>query len=171
MSFAKSLRVIGQSLEIAKLSLFRLEGDSRSCAVQSDFMSRTADWILRYNARESDFFTVARRRSANEVSVAVKPVEFSDREIARLDVQAAKGRREFSQTEPSMKLSQLLRSVGDHLDRNSAQTFHIFWLPDAVLVDYKGRNGLTDRDKFIFGQLHELGHIGLRRRLLKSTDT
>lgn len=169
MSFARSLRVIGQSLEIAKLSLFRLEGDSRSYAVQSDSMSRTAEWILRYNAGDSDFFTVTHRGSAKAASMSIK-VEFRDEEIARLDVRAAKGRRDFSETEPTRKLSQFLRSVGDHLDRNSALTFHIFWLPDAVLVDYKGRNGLTDREKFTFGQLHELGDIGLRRRLLKSTS-
>jgi len=43
MSFAKSLRVIGQSLEIAKVLEFKLEGDGRNFMLQSDSMSRKAE--------------------------------------------------------------------------------------------------------------------------------
>jgi hypothetical protein len=53
MSHAKSLRVIGQALEVAKVFVFNLENDGRNYMVQSDSMSRTAEWMLRYAATES----------------------------------------------------------------------------------------------------------------------
>ena len=45
---ARSLRVIGQKLEVAKISQFQLEHDGEDYTITSDLMSRTAEWILRY---------------------------------------------------------------------------------------------------------------------------
>jgi hypothetical protein len=146
--------------------MFRLECTGRNYTLQSDLMSRTAEWILRYAVCESDFSPPVRQRSGAETAVAIKPVEFSDADIARLDIRAAKARRDFSQTEPSMKLSHLLRSLGDHLDQNSARAFHIFWLPDTVLLDYRRPDGLTDRRRFTLEKLRELNSSACRRRLL-----
>jgi hypothetical protein len=166
MTFAKSLRVIGQSLEIAKVSVFQLENDGQKYVVQSDSMSRTAEWILRYAVRESEFSTPTRRPPASATPLAQKPVGFSNADIARLDTREAKRRREFSQTEPSAKLSHLLRVLGDHLDKSSARTFHIFWMSEAAIVDFRRADGLTDRQRFTFEKLREFNSSACRRRLL-----
>ena len=169
MSFAKSLRVIGQSLEIAKVTVFQLESDGRNHVVQSDSMSRTAEWILRYAVREGDSSTLARRQP----TVEPKPVEFSNADIARLDAREAKRRREISasQTEPSMKLSHLLRILGEHLDKSSARKLHIFWLPDAVVIDYRRADGLTDRQRFTPEKLRQFAKSEFHRPSLPIKNT
>jgi len=178
MTYAKSLRVIGQALELAKVFSFNLESDGRNYMVQSDSMSRTAEWILRYATSESDFSVLAGVRSEANTPVKPKPMEakpaglnpvsFSNADIARLEAREAKRRRDFSnsQAEPSTKLSQLLRTLGDHLDRNSARTFHIFWMPDSVVVDYRRADGLTDRQRFTPEKLLQFNNSGLRRTLI-----
>jgi hypothetical protein len=173
MTFAKSLRVIGQSLEVAKVLEFKLEGDGRNFMVQSDSMSRTAEWMLRYAGRENDISPLAGRRSASDIPLELKPVEFSDADIARLNAREAQRRREFStaRTELSTtKLSQLLRILGDHLDRSSARTFHIFWMRDSIVVDYRRTDGLAERQRFTTEKLLQSGHSGQRRLSLTSKN-
>ena len=170
MNHAKSLRVIGQALEVAKVSMFNLESDGRNYMVQSDSMSRTGEWMLRYAVTESDFSTLSGRRSTADTalkpnSVELKPVVFNNADIARLDARETKRRRDISssQAELSTNLSQLLRTLGDHLDRSSARTFHIFWMPDSIVVDYRRADGLTDRQRFMPEKLAQFNNSGLRR--------
>ena len=170
MNHAKSLRVIGQALEVAKVSMFNLESDGRSYMVQSDSMSRTGEWMLRYAVTESDFSTLSGRRSTADTAlkpnyVELKPVVFNNADIARLEARETKRRRDFSnsQAELSTNLSQLLRTLGDHLDRSSARTFHIFWMPDSIVVDYRRADGLTDRQRFTPEKLLQFNNSGLRR--------
>jgi hypothetical protein len=172
MNHAKSLRVIGQALEVAKVFVFNLESDGRNYMVQSDSMSRTGEWMLRYAATESEFSALSGRRSAADTavksnSVEPKPVAFNNADIARLDAREAKRRRDFSNPQAELpKLSQLLRTLGDHLDRSSARTFHIFWMPDSVIVDYRRPDGLTDRQRFTPENLLQFSNNGLRRTLI-----
>ena len=177
MKHAKSLRVIGQALEVAKVFVFNLESDGRNYMVQSDSMSRTGEWMLRYAATESEFSALSGRRSAVDTavksnSVELKPVAFNNADIARLDAREAKRRRDFSnsQAELSTNLSQLLRTLGDHLDKSSARTFHIFWMPDSIVVDCRRADGLTDRQRFTPEKLLQFNNSGLRRTLIENKN-
>lgn len=162
MRYAQSLRVIGQTLEVAKVSSFTLEGDSQNCRLQSDSMSRTAEWMIRYVAEENDSPTTADRRAPDgrAKSAELKPVRFSDAALARLNEREAKRRGSLARHEEEMsgKLSQLLRTLGEHLDRNSARTFHIFWMRDTIILDYQRSDGLTDRQRFTAEKLIEFGN-------------
>jgi hypothetical protein len=163
MTHAKSLRVIGQTLEVARVFVFNLESDGRNYVIQSDSMSRTAEWILRYAASESDYSTV--RQSKASAPVGLKPVVFSNEDLARRNAREAKRRRELTpRAEPSTKLSHLLRTLGDHLDRSSARTFHIFWTPESVVVDYRRSDGLTDRHRFTLARLSQIGNSEFAER-------
>src|SRR6266498_2165655 len=53
----------------------------------------------------------------------------------------------------SKLLSQLLRTLGDHLDRTDVRTFHISWTPDSVYIDCQGPDGQRDRRTFTAEQL------------------
>src|SRR6266545_2976853 len=69
-----------------------------------------------------------------------------------------------SQTQGSSKLSQLVRSLGDHLDRTEVSSFHILWTPDSVSVDYQESDGQSDSRTFTAEKLQQLGlHIRFRR--------
>jgi hypothetical protein len=145
MSHAKSLRVIGQKLDLAKVSVFELEHDGENYIVTSDSMARTAEWILRY-ATSEDFALF--RRAATKTPLEVKPVVFTKSDLTRLDNREVRRRRDVAQLEPQLKLSHLLRTLGDHLDTNRARTFSVSWTTNSVIVDYKNSGGLTDRLRF-----------------------
>ena len=57
----------------------------------------------------------------------------------------SKRRREPLPVQPATKLSQLLRIMGAHLDKNAARTFAIFWTATSVVVDYRRAGGYADR--------------------------
>jgi hypothetical protein len=145
MLHAKSLRVIGQKLDLARISLFEVEHDGENYTITSDLMGRTAEWILRY-ATSEDFAPF--RRGTTKSPLATKPVVFTEADLARLDKAEARRRRDFSESQPQIKLPHLLRTLGDHLDKNRARTFSISWTPNSVIVDYKQSGGLTDRLRF-----------------------
>ena len=119
MNYAKSLRVIGQSLEVARVTTFELEKDGQDYLVRSDSLSETSEWILRNAVGESNFTQQSSRRSTIN-----HPLRFTPYNISRLDSHEQKQRQKHSssQTQGSRKLSQLLRSLGVTLtERQSAR--------------------------------------------------
>ena len=159
MAYAKSLRVIGQSLEVARVTTFELEKDGQDYLVQSDSLTRTGEWILRQAIGERDLIA--------QSSVTVnRPLRFTQLVISRLDSTGQRQRRNHasSQTQASNKLSQLLRSLGDHLDRTAVSAFHVSWNADSVCVDYQEPDGQSDSRTFTPEKLQQLGlHIRFRR--------
>ena len=161
MAHAKSLRVIGQSLEAARVDAFELKNNEQSYVVESDSLSQNGEWILR-NALSEDGFSQQRDRQ----SALNRSLRFSPIDISRLDAQAQKNRRNqsFLQSQVSNKLSQLLRTLGDHLDRSEASSFHISWTPVSVFVDFQGQGGESEFRTFSPEKLHQLGsHTRFRR--------
>jgi hypothetical protein len=63
MPYAKSLRVIGQSLEVARVTTFELEKDGQDYLVRSDSLTQPGDRILRNAIGQSDFTEQSSRRS------------------------------------------------------------------------------------------------------------
>jgi hypothetical protein len=162
MSHAKCLRVIGQRLDLAKISLFELEHDGENYLVTSHAMARTAEWILRYATSED--FALPQRGA--KIRFQVKPVVFTKSDLTRLDNREVRRRRDVSQSEPQVKLSHLLRTLGDHLDTNRARTFSVSWTPTSVIVDFKKTGGLTDRLRFAPTKLADyVGGGGFSRAL------
>ncbi len=159
MAHAKSLRVIGQSLENAKLPAFELDADGIDYVVRSDSLTRTSEWILRQ--------AIGERELIPQSSVTVnRPLRFTQLVISRLDSTAQKQRRNHasSQTQGSNKLSQLLRSLGDHIERTEVSAFRVSWKSDSVSIDYQGPDGQTDSRTFTPEKLQQLGlHIRFRR--------
>ena len=161
MAHAKSLRVIGQSLETARVAAFELKKEGQDYLVQSDSLTPTVEWILR-NLKGENALT---EQSVYQSSVC-NPFRFTLLDIPRLDSHWQKHRRNHcsSQTQVSAKLSQLLRSLGDHLDRARASFFHLSWTPDSVSVDYQAPDGQSDCRIFTCEKLRQLGlHTRFRR--------
>ena len=159
MAYAKSLRVIGQSLEVARVTTFELEKDGQDYLVQSDSLTRTGEWILRQAIGERDLIA--------QSSVTVnRPLRFTPVVISQLDSYGRKQRRNHAspQTQGSNKLSQLLRSLGDHIERTEIGAFHVSWTPHSVSINYKKPDGKTDSRTFTPEKLQQLGlHIRFRR--------
>ena len=138
MAHAESLRIIGQSLEVAKVGVFALGTDGPNYILRSGSLTETAEWILRHTLSPNDTSGQSARPSA-----ADRPVRFTPADILRLDEQAQRQRRNDSYPNPQgfSRLSQLLRALGDHLDRTEVRTFHISWTPDSISIEYQTPDG------------------------------
>ena len=160
MSHAKSLRLIGQSLEVAKLQLFELKTDGTNYVVRSDALSAATEWILRQSLSPTDVTWQSTRRSTS------RSVRFTPADILRLDDQAKKQRRPNSSPDRQThrRLSQLLRVLGDHLDRMEVYSFQISWTETSSSVEFQSTEGLGDSRSFTAEKLAQLGsHSRFRR--------
>jgi len=160
MTYAKYLRVIGQSLEVAKVPAFELKTDGPNYVVKSDSLTKTGEWILRHALSPNDISEPTARQST-----VSRSVRFSPADISRLDDQAQKQRRNNSSPpEAYVRLSQLLRALGDHLDRTKVSAFHISWTSDSVSVDFQLLDGQSDSRTFTAEKLQQLGSSSRFRR-------
>jgi hypothetical protein len=162
MSHAKSLRVIGLSLEAARIATFELEKYGPQYMVWSDSVTKADEWILRNALRENNVVSQdARHSTANRVFC------FSPADISRLDSQAQKQRRNqsFSAAPVSKLLSDCLRTLGDHFDRLQVHAFRIEWTVRSVTVDYQRVDGQRNCRTFT---AEELQHLCAHPRLLRS---
>ena len=156
MTHAKSLRVIGQSMENAKLQNFELNTDGSNYLAQSDSLDAASEWILR-----QALTPVSAREPIFDSSVRFTPAD-----ISRLDNQAEKQRKinPSPHTQAYRRLSQLLRTLGDYLDRMAVSTFHGSWASSSVVVDFHLPDGRIDFRTFAAEKLEQLGsHSRFRR--------
>jgi hypothetical protein len=164
MAYAQSLRVIGQSLDAARLVNFELENDGKSYLMRSDSLTQTSEWILRDAVRENES-TVAMGQSGT----VNRSLVFTQAVVSRLDAQGQRRRNSSSsRAEASKGISQLLRTLGDHLDRAEARAFRISWNPVSVSVDYERVNGADDSRTFSVEKLQELSS---RTKFRRSNQT
>jgi hypothetical protein len=155
MSHAKSLRVIGQSLEAARIPTFELEKHDQHYLVWIVSLAKAEGLILgdplsgKHAMPQSD-----RKPTANPLFC------FSRADISRLDAQAQKRRRNQSSSaaQLSKMLSHQLRTLGDHLD---------VWTPGFVLLDYQPVDGRRNSRIFTAEELQQLCLHGKR---LRSSD-
>ena len=159
---ARSLRVIGQKLEVTKISQFQLEHDGEKYTVTSDLMSRTAKWILHY-ATTQDTVAPDRRQATHVANLNL--VTFSKADLILLDGWEAERRRELLPVQPPTKLSHLLRIIGAYLDKNAARTFSIYWTPNSIVLDYERAAGYTDRLRLSPPTIGEAIGGGFRRAI------
>jgi hypothetical protein len=169
MTHAKPLRVIGQCLEVARLAEFELETDGENYIVKSAFLTKTGEWILRHALRPDDLSEQSPPQSTID-----RLVRFTPADISRLDEQAQRQRRTSSppDTQAYRKLSQLLRTLGAHLDRTAASSFRISWTSALISVDSESRDGQSDSRTFTTDKLEQLGaHLRFRRSSLTRFDS
>lgn len=160
MAHSESLRVIGQLLEAGQVDAFDLEADGQHYLVKGDSLTHVGEWVLRNAIGRLDSFEDTQRESTVSHSVL-----FSRTEIYRLDRQAQLRRgREFSQPVSHSRLSQLLRTLGDHLDRVNAGAFQISWMADSVSVFFQLLDGQSDSLTFTVDKLQRLGLSSRFRR-------
>jgi hypothetical protein len=154
MAHAKSLRVIGQSLEAAKLRTFQVETDGINYALRSNAMSAASEWIVRHAISPYGVPEQQGRQSPTDRSVCFTPTD-----ISRLDQQGQKQRgiHAAPEAERYRRLSQLLRTLGDHIDRAEANTFKISWTPSFITVDFQSKDGHGESRTFTVEKLEQLG--------------
>lgn len=126
----------------------------------SDSLTQTGEWVLRHALSRNDFSEQTPRQST-----VTRSVRFSSIDISRLDEQAQMQRRNHSSlVDPYARLSQLLRTLGDHLDGMSVSAFQISWVSDSVSVGFQLPDGQIDSRTFTAEKLQQLGLSSRFRR-------
>jgi len=154
MTHAQSLRIIGQSLQAARVTTFVVEKNGSEYLVRTNSLSPNAEWILRQATSESEF-----TKQSGKQPTANRALGFTPAAISRLESLRQQERRTPSPppTQESNKLSQLLRSLGDHLDRTEVHVFQISWDSDFVSVEFRLSDGQNDSRTFTTEKLQQLG--------------
>ncbi|HKY07682.1 MAG TPA: hypothetical protein VJQ55_05560 [Candidatus Binatia bacterium] len=157
MPHSKSLRAIGQSLESLGVVAFVMERDGRNYVVRSDSLPEVAELDAKKDLTEKvwDIGGGGRRATLIRENGSLR---YEPPYVSWLDAQGRKRRRRrFSaQATGTMKVSQLLRAVGRHLDRVEPHAFSIQWTEDSVIVDYQTADGQNLREVFPVEKLREL---------------
>jgi hypothetical protein len=158
LSYAQSLRAIGVSLEVLGISSFNLEKygeDYIARVIASEptrgksFRKRIAGilrWSHNSDKKPPDFLTYARS------------------DIIWLDNEQRSQCGKANVMPDTHKLAQVLRVIGDQLDRKEASTFTISMARDAVSVWYETSDGHQTRDNFTVENLYDFAvYMYLRR--------
>jgi len=154
MPHAKSLRVIGQSLERAGIETFEVEKHGQQYLIWTDALTEEGEWTLRNVLGRNKVLSQGARPSKDKRRAFC----FSPADISRLDAQAQKKRRKQSRpgTPPPKILSQGLRALGNHLDRMLAHAFRIEWTSGSVTLNYQRGNGQRDSRMFTAEEVQNL---------------
>jgi hypothetical protein len=157
MPHGKSLRAIGQSLESLGIIAFVMEKNGRSYIVRSDSLPEVSQLELKKDLSEKVWEAGGGTRRRTVVSKD-GALHYDGPYIAWLDAQGRrKRRRRFSaQATGTMKVSQLLRTLGKHLDRLEPHAFSIQWTNDSAIVDYELPGGETVREVLSSDKLRQL---------------
>ena len=169
MPHAKSLRAIGQSLESLGIVAFVMEKDGRNYVVRSDALPDIAEVDLKKDLTEK-VWDVGGARRASSLIREDGSLHYDVPYISWLDAQGRKRRRRrfSSQATGTMKVSQLLRTVGRHLDRLEPHAFNIQWTKDAVSIDYELSDGRLVRETLPVDKVRELTVRSRFRRARRS---
>jgi hypothetical protein len=158
MPHAKSLRAIGQSLESLGVVVFVMERNGRNYIVRSDSLPDIAELNTKKNLTEKVWDPPGQARRRARLLGEDGALHYEQPYISWLDAQGRKKRRRrlSAQATGTMKVSQLLRTVGKHLDRVEPHTFTISWTKDAIFVDYELSDGQRIREILSANKLREL---------------
>jgi len=157
LSYAQSLRVIGQALESLRINAFKLENHSDQYIVR-DWEPSYLKSVVGEDWGKSDF--------GQEPSRAQKSgnlLIYTDSDTARLEARA-RSRRSAAGNPESYKIASGLRSVGGYLDDNKAVNFEIVWSNKSVRVTFEAATGNLKTINFTAIELQDLAlRMHLRR--------
>jgi hypothetical protein len=154
VSFAQTLRVIGQDLDKFRPQSLILEkvGDVYLVHLERPESSRNL------SQRGVLTWLVERIRGSRAVEEAPRSLRFTTSEILSSDAQR-RAQRSGSSGMSIHNLSMDLRALGDYLDRKRARDFALRWSRSSAMVSYGDKE-----EYFTTENLHDLGiNMYLRR--------
>lgn len=159
MAHAKSLRAIGQSLESIGVVAFIMEKNGRSYIIRSDALPDISELDHKKSLSEKvwDSQSSSHRGGAHLVRDDGS-LHYDPAYVSWLDAQGRKKRRKrFAvQATGTKRFSQLLRTVGRHIDRLEPHAFTISWAKDSVTIEYDLGDGQKITEILGIDKLREL---------------
>ena len=153
LSFAQSLRVIGQDLEGLGVKAFALARHADEYIVRLDWDGPDA------RLREKTLVKRIAGKLHRTEDSQVAPLRFTTAQIISSDIERSLRRGESTGVPDSANLSLILRVLGNFLDERGAADFAISWSGDGARVNYDRK-----AESFTTENLYDLGvRMYLRR--------
>jgi hypothetical protein len=167
MPHAKSLRAIGQSLEALGVVAFVMQKDGRNYLIRSDSLTDLAAVAEKKNLSEKIWDRSSLAKKTRELLKENGSLSFLPPYVSWLDAQGRRKRRkrQSAQATGTMKLSQLLRTVGRHVDRLEPHAFTISWSATGATIHYELADGQQISETLSMEKVRELT---LRMRFQRS---
>lgn len=167
MPHAKSLRAIGQSLEALGVVAFVMQKDGRNYVIQADSFPDLATLADKKNLSQKIWDLPSLANQTSELLKENGSLSFLPPYISWLDAQGRRKRRkrQSAQASGTVKLSQLLRTVGRHLDRLEPHAFTISWSATGAKIHYELADGQQISETLSLEKIRELT---LRMRFQRS---
>ncbi|HEY1236140.1 MAG TPA: hypothetical protein VH851_15085 [Candidatus Binatia bacterium] len=158
MPHAKSLRAIGQSLEALGVVAFVMQKDGRNYIIRADSLPPLTDLAENKSLSEKIWNLPSMAKRASALIKENGLLSFLPTHISSLDAQGRKKRRkrQSAQATGTMKLSQLLRTVGRHLDRLEPHAFTISWSAKGATIHYELADGQKISETLSMEKVREL---------------
>ena len=165
MPYSKSLRVIGQSIESLAVDAFVIEKRGQDFAVRSESLPPNLTLSRKRTLDEKIWQSSGPERKRTLLPGDDGWLLYRPPYLSWLDAQGRRRRRRrFAVHTGSKKVSQLLRTLGRHLDRVDTNNFQIYWADSSVVIDYEVADGSHVRESLSMSKLHELAvRMRLRR--------
>jgi hypothetical protein len=158
MPHAKSLRAIGQSLESIGIVAFIMEKNGVNYVVRSDSLPDITELSHKQSLSEKVWDSAVSARKGAHLIRDDGTLQYDPAYVSWLDAQGRKKRRKrlSAQVTGTMKFSQLLRTVGRHIDRLEPHGFTVTWTHDSVTIDYDLGDGQKHTETLPVNKLREL---------------
>lgn len=158
MPHAKSLRAIGQSLEAFGIVAFVVEKNGRNYVVRSDALPDLARLDAKKDLSEKVWDNRSPGRQRTHFMGEDGSWSYDPAYVSWLDAQGRKKRRRrfTAQATGTMKVSQLLRTLGKHLDRLEPHTLKVSWSKNSIIIDCQLSDGQQIREVMSMDKLREL---------------
>jgi hypothetical protein len=155
-SYAQSLRIIGQALEILRINAFALEKKGEKYIVHNwepSFLKSITDKV--WGTGDSDQMPFTPQESSDLLV-------YTSSDTKRLETDG-RSRRGSNQNQDIYNVSSGLRVLGDYLDGKRAVAFDIWWSIESIRVKYETPAGGPKEANFTVQNLQELG-VGMHVR-------
>jgi len=144
-----------------------MEKEGRSYIVRSDSLPELSALTEKKNLSEKVWDRVSLSKKTSELLKDDGSLLYAPTYVSWLDAQGRKKRRKrlSAQASGTMKVSQLLRTLGRHLDRLEPHAFTISWSRDGVTIHYELPDSRQIIEKLSVEKIRELT---LRMRFQRS---
>src|SRR5262245_43642907 len=142
LSYAQSLRAIGESLQRQGISTFDLEKRGENYSLQV-IASQTATGgsflkkIIQLLGRADN-----PAREPSDSTVSTRSLSYTPSDISRLVTEQQSRHDGLNGVPDARKLAQVLRVLGDYLDRKAAVAFTVSMSGHSLAVAYETRHGV-----------------------------
>jgi hypothetical protein len=158
MPHAKSLRAIGQSLEALGVVAFVMQKDGRNYIIRADSLPPLTALAEKKSLSEKIWNLPSLAKRTGALMKENGSLSFLPPYVSWLDAQGRKKRRkrQSAQATGTMKLSQLLRTVGRHLERLEPHAFTISWSANGATIYYELADGQKISETLSLEKVREL---------------